>query len=69
MAAENAKTPTVATAPAAAKSLRTRGLATTKLNPATRRLAIKAKSAVLVCVRSRMAPPTMERISVVRPRM
>ena len=36
MAAENDMTATVATAPAVAKSLRTRGLATIKLSPATR---------------------------------
>ena len=58
MTADNVMTATAAMAPAVAKSLRTRALATIKLSPATRRPAIRAASAVLVCVRTSMPPPT-----------
>ena len=57
MKADNVRTPTAVTAPAAAKNLRTRGLATIRLRPATATPAISANKAVLVCVRSRMARP------------
>ena len=65
MKADNVRAATAMTAPAAANSLRTRGLATIRLMPATATPTISANKAVLVCVRIRMAPARPTAISAV----
>ena len=68
MKADKVRAVTAVIAPTTAKSLRTRGLATIRLMPATRIPTINAARAVLVWVRIRMTPDTTTTSAVVRPR-
>ena len=68
MTLDSVMTAIATTAPPKANSLRTRALATIRLRPATRMPATVAIRAVLVCVRSRMAPATTTTSRVTRPR-
>jgi hypothetical protein len=69
MAADSVMTATAAIAPMVAKSLRTRGLATIRLMPATTMPATIPIRAVLVWVRTRTASDAATIIAVGRPRI